>query len=257
MEAVVLAGGLGTRLQDRVSDVPKAMAPVAGRPFLAWLLDELVEARFLRVILSIGHLGDIVRSSFGGVYRSLELAYAMETSPLGTGGAIRNALAAAGFSEAPIWVLNGDSIVRLDHARMWSAHHQRGRDPLKMTMAVSAATDTGRYGALEIREGRVIRFSPRSASRPGPINAGAYLLHRRIFDGWALPSAFSFETDFLAPLADRLQIAAFETDAWFIDIGVPADYERAQTEIPAVLSGTGSGRRRTTGCCRGSTPAPI
>jgi len=238
MDAVVLAGGLGTRLRERVPDVPKPMAPVAGRPFLAWLLDELVHAGFRRAILSVGYLGDRIESAFGPSYRSLDLVYAAEPSPLGTGGAIRNALAAAGLSDAPIWVLNGDSIVRLDHARMWSAHQQQGIDPAKMTMAVTAAVDTGRYGALEIREGRVVRFNPAGSGRPGPINAGAYLLHRQIFEGWALPAAFSFEGDFLARNTNRLRIAAFETDGWFIDIGLSADYERAQTELPAMLSGT-------------------
>lgn len=246
MEAVVLAGGLGTRLRDRVPDLPKAMAPVAGRPFLAWLLDELAEAGFRRAVLSIGYLGDRIQSAFGRTYRSLDLAYAMEASPLGTGGAIRNGLAAAGSSEAPIWVLNGDSIAHLDHARMWHAHLQHGIDPLRMTMAVHATADTGRYGALEIREGRVTRLNPAGTGRPGPINAGAYLLHRRIFEDWPLSAAFSFEGDFLAPLANRLQIAAFETDGWFIDIGVTADYERAQTELPAALRAGGTRQRSTT-----------
>jgi D-glycero-alpha-D-manno-heptose 1-phosphate guanylyltransferase len=236
MDAVVLAGGLGTRLRERVPDVPKPMAPVAGRPFLAWLLDQLVDAGFHRAILSVGYLGDRIQSAFGPAYRSLDLVYAVDPSPLGTGGAIRNALAAADLSDTPIWIFNGDSIIRLDHARMWRAHQQRGTDPMKMTMAVSAAVDTGRYGALEIREGRVVRFNPAGSGRPGPINAGVYLLHRQIFDGWALPAAFSFEADFLARHVDRLKIAAFETDGWFIDIGLSADYERAQTELPAVLS---------------------
>ncbi len=247
MDAVVLAGGLGTRLRERVPGVPKAMAPVAGRPFLSWLLDELVDAGFRRAILSVGYLGDTIQSAFGPAYRSLDLVYAVDPSPLGTGGAIRNALAAAGSAGAPIWIFNGDSIVRLDHARMWCAHHQHGIDPLKMTIAVSTVADTGRYGALDIKDGRIVQFNPAGSGRAGPINAGAYLLHRQIFERWALPAAFSFEADFLARYADRLSIAAFETNGWFIDIGLGADYERAQTEMPRALSGAGVPYRAGTG----------
>ena len=135
MEAVVLAGGLGTRLLPRVPGVPKAMAPVAGRPFLAWLLDELADAGFRRVVLSVGHLGEAIRSAFGGTYRSLDLVYAVEASPLGTGGALRHALAVADSRDEPIWVLNGDSILRLSHAEMWAAHETRRSNPLAVTMA--------------------------------------------------------------------------------------------------------------------------
>lgn len=239
MEAVVLAGGLGTRLRDRLPDLPKAMAPVAGRPFLAWLLDQLADAGFTRVILSVGHLGDAIRSAFGGTHRTVELAYAVESSPLGTGGALRHALGIAGPGDEPIWAVNGDSILCLDYAAMWSAHAKRAADPLAVTLAVTAATQGARYGVLSIEAGRVTRFNPAGAAGPAPINAGAYLLHRGIFDGWPLPEAFSFESDFLARFADRLRIEAFETDGWFIDIGVPADYERAQVELPTALSRTG------------------
>jgi D-glycero-alpha-D-manno-heptose 1-phosphate guanylyltransferase len=236
MEAVVLAGGLGTRLRARTRAIPKAMAPVAGRPFLAWLLDELADAGFRRVVLSVGHLADVIRSAFGGSYRSLALTYAVEARPLGTGGALRNGLAAADPRIEPIWVLNGDSIVRLDHAGMWAAHQRRRCDPLAMTMAVTAVPDAARYGVLEIQQGRVSRFDPAGDAGPGLINAGVYLLHRRIFEAWTLPAAFSFEADFLMPFADRLEITAFETDGGFIDIGVPADYDRAQTAVPAAVS---------------------
>jgi len=239
MEAVVLAGGTGTRLRERVPGIPKAMAPVAGRPFLAWLLDQLADAGFERVILSVGYLADTIRSSFGGAYRTLELAYAVEATPVGTGGGLRNGLELAARSDEPIWVLNGDTIAHLDHAEMWSRHRGRGSNPLALTMAVATAPHASRYGVLDIQAGRVTRFSPVGESRPAWINAGTYLLDRRIFEAWTLPAAFSFEVDFLARFADRLEITAFEIDGWFIDIGVPADYERAQTELPAALSRAG------------------
>ena len=234
MEAVVLAGGLGTRLYPRLPGIPKAMALVAGRPFLAWILDALADAGLARVVLSVGHLGDKIRDAFGETYRTLELAYAVETSPLGTGGALRNGLGLLRGSDEPIWVLNGDSIVRLAFAEMWAAHQPRCSNPRAITMASVKMPDAGRYGALEIKDGRVVRLGQKEGG--GVINAGIYLLDRRVFDAWDLPAAFSFETDFLAPFADRLEIAAFATDGWFIDIGVPADYDRAQAELPAALA---------------------
>lgn len=236
MEAVVLAGGLGTRLYPRIQGVPKAMAPIAGRPFLAWLLDELADAGFRRVILSVGHLGESIRDAFGGAYRTLELAYAVEAAPLGTGGALRHGLAVAGPRDEPIWVLNGDSIVHLSHGEMWAAHAARRSDTRAITIASVKARHAARYGALEIQDGRVIRFTSAGVGGGALINAGTYLVHRRIFEGWDLPAVFSFEADFLARFSDRLEIAAFATDGWFIDIGVPADYDRAQTELPAALS---------------------
>ncbi|HLJ18987.1 MAG TPA: nucleotidyltransferase family protein [Stellaceae bacterium] len=236
MDAVVLAGGLGTRLRDRVPDMPKALAPVAGRPFLAWLLDQLSDAGFKRAILSVGYLGDAIRNAFGATHRTLDLVYAVEESPLGTGGALRRALEIARWSDEPIWVMNGDSMLLLDHAAMWSAHHARGIDPLAMTMAVTTVPRPGRYGATQISAGRVIRFSPAGEDGAALINAGRYLVHRGLFSGWALPATFSLEAGFLARFADRLRIAAFETDGWFIDIGVPADLERAQAALPAAMS---------------------
>lgn len=241
----MLAGGLGTRLRERVPDTPKAMAPVAGRPFLAWLLDDLADAGVRRVILSVGYLGDAIRSFFGERYGALELAYAVETSPLGTGGGLRNALRIASPSDEPIWTLNGDSIVRMDYAGMWSAHHKRSGGSRAVTLAATAQPDASRYGALEIHEGRVVGFNPAGTERETLINAGVYLFHRRILEAWTLPAAFSLEADFLARLVDRLEIAAFRTEGWFIDIGVPADYERAQTELPAAPSGRRPGAGKT------------
>jgi D-glycero-alpha-D-manno-heptose 1-phosphate guanylyltransferase len=236
MEAVVLAGGLGTRLRPRLGGFPKPMAPVAGRPFLAWLLDELASAGFRRVILSVSQSGGAIRDAFGATYRTLDLVYAVEESPLGTGGALRHGLAVAGPRDEPIWVMNGDSIVRLAYGEMWAEHKVRHADPRAITMAAVTVPDTARYGTLEIRQGRVTRFNPAGGSGRGLVNAGASLVHRRLFEDWNLPATFSFEADFLAGFTDRLAIVAFATDGWFIDIGVPADYDRAQTELPLALA---------------------
>jgi D-glycero-alpha-D-manno-heptose 1-phosphate guanylyltransferase len=231
MEAVILAGGLGTRLRSRIEDIPKPMAPVAGRPFLAWILDRLAGHGFTRVVLSVGYLRDVIIDTFGKRHGTVDLAYSVEEQPLGTGGALRRALDKTGGGAGPVWVMNGDSMVRLPYAEMLADHAPRQDDPLAITMALVAADDATRYGAVEVTQGRVASFSAAGTDGPSLINAGVYLVHPRLFAASEMPATFSFERDFLAAHVDRLDIRAFLTDAWFIDIGVPADYDRAQTAV--------------------------
>jgi len=167
MQAIVLAGGLGTRLRQVVPDLPKPMAPVAGRPFLAWILDRLVQAGFDRIVLAVGYRGDVIRDHFGRDYNGVPVAYSTEEEPLGTGGAIR--LAAQCITESPVFVLNGDTFVEVDYGAMWSAHQRIGA---LMSLAVCRVPDTGRYGAVEIDMGRVCGFREKGIRRAGAQNAG-------------------------------------------------------------------------------------
>lgn len=227
MEAIVLAGGFGTRLRSRVPDMPKPMADIAGKPFLARLLDYLADQGFRRVILSVGYRHETISEFFGPSYRSLELVYAVEDEPLGTGGAIRHALGQARGD--PIWVLNGDTFIALDYHAMMGWHAERGW--AQMTMAVRRLPDVSRFGVVEVEGDRVFGFASSAPPGPGFVNSGAYLMSRALFDGVALPLVFSFERDLLPIRARSGAIAAFASDAWFIDIGVPDDYDRAQTEM--------------------------
>lgn len=224
----MLAGGLGTRLRPVVSDVPKPMAPVAGRPFLELLLDGLVRGGVERVVLSVGHLAHVVREHFGADYRGMEIAYVEEGRPLGTGGGLRAALAAVRGEWA--LVANGDTWLELDH-RDLRAHHEAARraDPgLRITMVLQHVVDASRYGAVTVEEGRVVRFRSTGASGPGWINGGTYYLATALLEEPGLPERFSFERDFLEPRLGRLRPLAYEVRGRFIDIGVPEDYERAQ-----------------------------
>jgi len=224
MEAIVLAGGLGTRLRAVVSDLPKPMAPVAGRPFLAILLDQLDQAGFEHVVLSVGYRREAIMEHFGDRYGRLALSYAVETHPLGTGGAIRLALEQ---TQAPeLFVLNGDTYLALDYSAMLAHHRRHGA---RLTLAAQQVADTHRYGALALQGDRVIDFLEKGRSGPGLINGGTYLLEPGLFDDQALPEAFSFETDLLMPKVAELAPLAFITEGRFIDIGVPEDYARAQT----------------------------
>jgi len=232
MEAMILAGGLGTRLQAHTPGVPKALAPVGGRPFLAWLLDQLDIAGFRRVVLCVGYRRETIIGAFGNRYRGLELLYAIEESPLGTGGAICKGIERIGPGEAPIFVMNGDTIGDIAYSQMIAAHSPRSHDPKAITMALFRCEDTGRYGTVEISEGRVASFVASGGHGPGIVNSGVYLLHRRLFRNWTMPIAFSFEHEFLAPRISELVIYPFLSDGWFIDIGVGRDFARAQNEIP-------------------------
>ncbi|MBI3154364.1 MAG: nucleotidyltransferase family protein [Burkholderiales bacterium] len=231
MQAIVLAGGLGTRLRSAVPDLPKPMAPVAGRPFLAWILDQLEGAGFARAVLAVGYRHEAIRDHFGDRHGALALRYSVEDRPLGTGGALRLACDQA-YDQADdpagddaIFVLNGDTFVELDHRAMRAAHGAAGA---ALSIAVHRVDDTARYGALELRDGRVCGFIEKGRRGPGWINAGVYLLARGLLRQLPAGRALSFEQELLVPQVRSLRPPAFVAEGLFIDIGVPEDYARAQ-----------------------------
>jgi D-glycero-alpha-D-manno-heptose 1-phosphate guanylyltransferase len=223
MQAIVLAGGLGTRLRGVVPDLPKPMAPVAGRPFLEWILDRLVDARFDDAVMAVGYRHEAIHDHFGDRYRGLALRYSVEDRPLGTGGAIR--LAAAVVDGDPLFVLNGDTYLEVDYRAMLAAHVAVGES---MTLAAHRVADVGRYGALDVRDGRVCGFVEKGTGGVGLINAGTYLVSRRVLDRMPADRAFSFEQDLLVPEMRTIRPLAFVAEGLFIDIGVPEDFARAQ-----------------------------
>jgi D-glycero-alpha-D-manno-heptose 1-phosphate guanylyltransferase len=230
MEGIILAGGLGTRLRPRVRDVPKAMAMIAGRPFLHWLLDRLQQQDFRRVILSVGYGKTAIMEALGSRYRNIELDYAVENSPLGTGGALRHAMTLVNHSSDAVWVMNGDTMSALRHQDMFAAH---AASSAQMTMALALVADASRYGAVYVRNNRVIGFTAGGKPGAGLINSGAFLIHPGIFANFDLPKVFSFERDYLPLAIHSVDIRVFETEGWFLDIGVPEDFDRAQFEVPA------------------------
>ncbi len=225
---MVLAGGLGTRLRPVVADVPKPMAPVAGRPFLEILLEALALGGVTRVVLSVGHLRDTIVSHFGRRFAGMDLSCSEEETPLGTGGAIRRALGRVEGER--LLVVNGDTFLELDHGDLWRRHEiaREGDPELSLTIAVHPMDDASRYGSVRIEAGRVVGFDAAGAAGPGWINAGVYVMERSLLDDCALDDPFSFERDYLAPRVARLRPLAYEARGRFVDIGVPADYERAQ-----------------------------
>lgn len=224
----MLAGGLGTRLRPVVTDVPKPMASVGGRPFLEIVLAWLVRSGVQRVVLSVGHLAHVIEEHFGARFRGVELAYAVEERPLGTGGGLRRSLARV---EADcVLVANGDTWVDLDPHDLRRRHDAARRDDpgLRVTMAIHRVADAARYGRVTVEAGRIASFEPAGVEGPGWINAGVYWVDRSLLDDPALPERFSFEGDFLGPRLGEIRPLAYETAGRFIDIGVPEDYQRAQ-----------------------------
>ena len=223
MQAIILAGGLGTRLLSVVAELPKVMADVGGRPFLEHLLERLAAQGFDQAILAVGHKRQAIIDHFGHRAAGLSIAYSVEEEPLGTGGAIRQALTLA--DPAPCFVLNGDTWLDLDYPGMFVAHRKARAE---LSLAVLNVPDVGRFGALEISSGRVTGFREKGCTGPGAINAGVYLMNADLFHDTDLPLRFSFEIDFLAKALGRLRPLTFEACGDFIDIGVPDDYFRAQ-----------------------------
>jgi D-glycero-alpha-D-manno-heptose 1-phosphate guanylyltransferase len=226
MEAIVLAGGLGTRLAARLSGIPKAMAPVGERPFLEILLEQLRRAGCARALLSVGYLHEVIEEHFGAEYSGMQLEYVVEETPLGTGGAIRRALEAANTEF--VLALNGDTFLDADYRAMLRFHAD---ERATFTVAVTHQPDIARYGGVVVRGGRVVGFEEKGRSGPGWINAGAYVLPREMEWPAALGEKFSFEKDFLAREIGGPGVAAFEVDGFFLDIGVPEDLDRAQQEL--------------------------
>ena len=222
MEAIVLAGGLGTRLRGVVDDVPKPMAPVQGRPFLAFVLDQLADAGFKTVAFATGYRHEAIRSYFGADYRGLALRYSVEPEPLGTGGAIR--LACDYVRARDVFVLNGDTYLELDFRAMLDAHTAAGAE---LSLAICRVPDVARYGSLELSDDTVRGFDEKGRSEPGWINAGTYILGPALRARLRPQGAFSFERDLMAPEVRSIRPLAFRSSGRFIDIGTPEDYARA------------------------------
>jgi D-glycero-alpha-D-manno-heptose 1-phosphate guanylyltransferase len=225
IEAVILAGGLGTRLRSVVRDRPKPMAPVSGRPFLEIILTMLARKGFERIVLSLGHLSDVVVNHFGSVFAGMELVYEIERTPLGTGGALRCALHRCDTDH--VLVVNGDTFLDIeahDVEAMWKV------DGTPIIVA-KKLPDTSRYGRLEVVDGWIAGFVEKGDSGSGLINAGYYVLPTEMATRFPPDTAFSLESDFLAKEVVKRGFRIFVSSGLFIDIGVPDDYIRAQSEL--------------------------
>ncbi len=229
MEAIILAGGYGTRLRQVLPNLPKSMAPIAGRPFLEILITTLAKKGITRIILSIGYMAEKITSYFGNEFEGIELIYEIENMPLGTGGAVRQAITQC--KEDHVYVFNGDTYIDLEIQEV-EIHWQENRRPIIVARRVE---HTERYGRLDVAYGKVIGFSEKGISGPGLINAGCYIFPNNFLGHFLPGNTFSLERDFLAPMVRKHCFDCFVTKGHFIDIGIPEDYARAQSELKNVL----------------------
>lgn len=216
---------MGTRLRQAVPDLPKPMAPVAGRPFLCFVLDDLAAQGVGRCVLSVGYRREAVMDYFSGGYRGMELVYSVEERPLKTGGAIRQALSLC--KEEP-FVLNGDTFFPVSLAEMAAYHERKGA---RLTVALKKMERFDRYGEVECdARGAIRHIWEKRPCASGFVNGGVYRMSRELLAGdW--PQSFSFEEEVLEKTAPGARFYGFISDAYFIDIGVREDYEKASREL--------------------------
>ncbi len=222
MEVVILAGGFGTRLAGLVRDAPKPMAPVAGRPFLEYILDDLIRQGATRAVLAVGYKKEVIIEHFRQNYRGLEIRYSQEHAPLLTGGAIRQALSLC--REERVFVINGDTFfqVNLPALRDFSEKKDGGT-----AIALKQMEDFSRYGAIEMdMAGSITAMYEKRYFRQGYINGGIYDMPRRVLEDY--PKKFSLENDGFPRMLTEKQLFGFPSGGFFIDIGVPEDYRKAQ-----------------------------
>jgi D-glycero-alpha-D-manno-heptose 1-phosphate guanylyltransferase len=227
VEAIVLAGGFGTRLQSVVSSVPKPMAPINNIPFLEYIFKYLHEYGITKIVLSVCYKWEVIKDYFGNKFENIELVYVVEDEPLGTGGAIKKSLNE--IKNKNVFIVNGDTFFNIDLNCLTLI------DDENIEIALKSMTNFDRYGCVETNNKNIIsKFTEKSYIKKGDINGGIYLINKSIFINYTLPLKFSFE-EFMQNNLEELQIKTKVFDNYFIDIGIPEDYEKAQFEIRRYL----------------------
>jgi D-glycero-alpha-D-manno-heptose 1-phosphate guanylyltransferase len=227
--AIILAGGFGTRLQSVVNDVPKPMAPVAGRPFLEWVLDHCLENGIKEAILSVGYKSETIINHFGKEYKGIQIKHAVEHEPLGTGGAIRYAMEML-KDDKNCLILNGDTLFKSDLQKLYSSYIEKSAD---LIVSLRRMFDFDRYGLVEINESnRIISFQEKKHCDEGLINGGVYIVSSKLIKHiFPEVKSFSFEKDFLEQYVKQLNFIGIEQAGYFIDIGIPEDFEKANRDL--------------------------
>ncbi|WP_417801198.1 nucleotidyltransferase family protein [Tenacibaculum sp.] len=233
LTAIILCGGLGSRLSSITNnEIPKPMIEVAGRPFLEYVLNYLVRQGVTKVTLAVSYKKELIMEHFGNNYKGLNIRYSIEETPLGTGGAIKHAISVSMLDDSDYFlVLNGDSYLSYPLKRMLDMFDDNGAD---LVIALKNVDDTGRYGRVSFNlDNKIKSFEEKKNGLPGQINAGVYLLSKKTIGLLPELSSFSFEKDFLEEKLPLKSFSAFATlvDSYFIDIGIPEDYLKANQDF--------------------------
>lgn len=232
-DCIILAGGMGTRLQAVVNDKPKCLADINGKPFLSYLAKYLRRFHFDRVIFSVGYKREMIIDYVRMHPEEFPFAYvfAEEEEPLGTGGAVLNAMQYCQMDD--VVVLNGDTFFDVDLDQLFLYQKAKMAD---CTLALKPMQQADRYGLVELDEQHFITgFTEKQAGASGLINGGVYCLFRHSFINIPFERKFSFEKDYLEKFINERDIAGLVHDGYFIDIGIPEDYARAQQELPQLF----------------------
>lgn len=227
--AIILAGGFGTRLQTVVNDVPKPMAPINNLPFLNYILFYLKHFGIKKVVLSTSYLSHKISDYYKNQFNGIDITYTIEKEPLGTGGGIR--LAMENCLEHEILVLNGDSFFDFNLNEFYKEHLTHQSD---FSLALRQVENASRYGTIELNQSsKIVRFKEKDGqNKPGLINAGVYILNKSLFlMNTQGNSVFSIEKDFYEKQLETLNIFGFKHEGYFIDIGIPEDYKKAQDDF--------------------------
>lgn len=226
-EAIILAGGLGTRLRSAVPDLPKCMAPVAGKPFLAHVITYFLGQGVEKLVFSLGYMHTIVLDYLDQAWPGLEYTYTIEEQPLGTGGAI--VLASQKIDGSDFIVTNGDTLFNVDLKHFSDFHRDHHGF---ISVALKPMMDFDRYGSVTLGINQsIISFQEKKFVHQGLINGGTYIIDKTKLFQLELPSVFSFEKVILESHATTGNIFGFESDAYFIDIGIPEDFQRASQDL--------------------------
>jgi D-glycero-alpha-D-manno-heptose 1-phosphate guanylyltransferase len=223
MEMIILAGGMGTRLRTVVSDVPKPMAPINGRPFLQYIFEWISNYEVDRAILSVGYKAPVISEYFGNKFKNIHLEYCVEEHPLGTGGAIKLSLRQTGGDN--ILVVNADTYFPIDISRFIDFHVSGNA---MLSIALKKMEEFDRYGTVELSNGDCIStFKEKEYCEQGLINGGIYLINKAFINSLSLPEVFSFEKEVLEKCTNTGYLKGALFNDPFVDIGVPEDYYRA------------------------------
>jgi NDP-sugar pyrophosphorylase family protein len=223
MQALILAGGAGTRLKSVLGELNKPMAPIAGRPFLEYLLLRLKKYEIDEVTLCVGYKADLIQSYFDtGERWGVRVSYSHETEFLGTAGALK--LAEVYIHEEECFVMNGDSLFATDLNAL--LHYHRAKKA-RATLALAQVENTRRYGSVSLNEaGQIVSFiEKRESAEDGMINAGIYVFAREVFAMIPPGQPVSLEQDILPGLIGR-SLYGLPSSGYFVDIGLPADYAK-------------------------------
>jgi D-glycero-alpha-D-manno-heptose 1-phosphate guanylyltransferase len=226
-EAIILAGGLGTRLKSEVAELPKSMAPINGIPFLQYQLDYLNKFEINNVYLAVGYLSNSIIEYFGESYKGITLSYSFEKEPLGTGGAISKAISQTKTEE--ILILNGDTLFQLELYEFYENHITSQAD---FSIALKRLTNFERYGVVQLNDiNEIVGFEEKQFQKSGIINGGVYILNKSALTSYSFPKKYSFEKEFLETKFKELKFCGFKSSSYFLDIGIPSDYEKAHEDF--------------------------